>query len=113
MSSARLPTHIVAFLHRHVDHVVKLEFLLAVHAAPSSATSLGRVARVLDVPRGQVRDMAHELASVGLMAVSVDEVRLASSSVDQRIALSDLASWYARERTLVLDVLRDFGRCGA
>jgi DNA-binding IclR family transcriptional regulator len=105
-----LPRSVVAFLHAHVDHVVKLKFLLVLHGAPGANLSFQRAARDLDVPKAQVRDMANELADDGLVRVSLDRLELSPSSIDDRLAISDLASWYARDRTLVLDVLRAMGR---
>lgn len=102
--------NVVAFLNNHVDHVVKLEFLLAVHAAPSATTTVPTAARMLDIPRSQVRAMADELAGEGVLRVSSDRIELAPASVDVRLAVSDLASIYHRDRQCVLDVLRSLGR---
>jgi DNA-binding IclR family transcriptional regulator len=102
--------NVVAFLNDHVDHVVKLEFLLAVHAAPCAATTIPTAARLLDIPRSQVRAMAGELAEGGVLRVSSDRIELAPASVDVRLAVSDLASIYHRDRQAVLDVLRALGR---
>ena len=111
MSSPELlPTSVVAFLSEHVDHVVKLEFLLAVHAAPGSTTTIPLAARQLDVSRSQVRAMADELADEGLLRVSSDCLVLAPSRIEDRCAISDLATTYHRRRDLVLQVLTTLGR---
>ncbi len=102
--------NVVVFLSNHVDHVVKLEFLLAVHAAPSATTTIPTAARLLDIPRGQVRAMAVELAEEGVLRVSSDRIELAPASIDVRLAVSDLASIYHRDRESVLEVLRALGR---
>ncbi|GEM_PF-5056663 len=108
--SGQVSRNVVAFLNKHVDHVVKLEFLLAVHAAPSATTTVPMAARQLDIPRGQVRTMADELAQDGVLRISSDRIELAPSSVETRWAISDLASIYGRDRQLVLDVLKSLGR---
>lgn len=108
--SGHVSRSVVAFLNRHVDHVVKLEFLLAVYGAPSATTTVPTAARQLDIPRGQVRAMADELAQDGVLRVSSDRIELAPTSVETRCAISDLASAYHRDRQVVLDVLRALGR---
>jgi hypothetical protein len=67
------------------------------------------MSRLLDVPKGQVRDMANELVDQGVMRVSADQLELALS-IESRLALSDLASWYTRDRGAVLAALRALGR---
>lgn len=54
--------------------------------------------------------MAAELAAAQLIHVADNQLELAPSSIDDRLAIADLASWYARDRNLVLDVLRELGR---
>jgi hypothetical protein len=105
-----LPPSAIGFLRAHVDHIVKLRFLLLLHEAPSSTISVGIGARSLDVPRRQVRDMAHELADDGIVRVSNDEIELAPSSIEDRLSIAEIASWYARDRGVVLEVLRGLGR---
>ena len=106
----KLPMSVIAFLRTHVDHIVKLRFLVTLHGAPDGATTVWLVARVLDVTRSQVRDMANELADGNLVRVSTDYLELAPTSIDDRLAIADLASWYERERSVVLDALRALGR---
>ena len=106
----QLPSSVVAFLRAHVDHIVKLKFLLALHGAPSCTVSVPNVAHVLDIPKNQVRDMANELAEAGLLRISAEQLELTPPSIDDRLAISDLATWYVRDRKLVLDVLRALGR---
>lgn len=105
-----LPRSVIAFLRAHVDHIVKLRLLLVLHAAPGTTISLQSAARELEIPRRQVRDMANELADDGLVRVSLDQLELAPSTIDDRLAIADLATWYSRDRALVLDVLRALGR---
>jgi len=107
--TTQLPRSVIAFLRTHVDHVIKLRFLLALHGAPGGIISIHVAARELDLPKAQVRDMANELAEDGLVRVSPDAIELVPS-IDDRLAIADLASWYARDRSLVLDVLRAMGR---
>jgi DNA-binding IclR family transcriptional regulator len=108
--SENVSRNVVEFLNMHVDHVVKLELLLAVHAAPSATTTIPTAARLLDISRGQVRAMADELAEEGVLRVSSDRIELAPASVEVRLAVSDLASIYHRDRQGVLDVLKALGR---
>lgn len=110
-SAAHLPRSVVAFLSQHVDHVIKLELLLTVHAAPGSITTVPLAARQLDVSKSQIRAMADELADEGLLRVSSDRLELAPTKVEDRWAISDLASSYQRDRDLVLHVLEALGRC--
>ena len=107
---AALPRSVIAFLRSHIDHVVKLKFLVLLHGAPSGTLSVGIAARTLDVPRRQVRDMANELADDQLVRVSTDQLELAPSAIEDRLAIADLAHWYAHDRTVVFDVLRALGR---
>jgi DNA-binding IclR family transcriptional regulator len=100
----------VSFLRRHVDHVVKLKFLVAMHSAPSGTTTVSLVARSLDVPKSQIRDMASELAEEGLLRVSSEQLELAPRSIDDRLALAELADWYVRDRSVVLSALQALGR---
>lgn len=109
-SSEFLPRSVIAFLNQHVDHVVKLELLLAVHAAPGSTTTIPIAARQLDVSKSQVRAMADELADEGLLRVSSNCLVLAPTRVEDRWAITDLAITYHRRRDLVLQVLRTLGR---
>ena len=106
----KLPTSVIALLRAHVDHLVKLRFLIVLHSAPGGSSSISLVAPALDVSRSQVRDMANELADDGLVRVSTDSLELAPSSIDERLAIADLATWYERDRSRVLDVLRALGR---
>lgn len=99
-------------MRAHVDHVVKLRFILFLHGAPSGATSINIAARSLDLPKSQIRDMANELAAEHLVQVAENQLELAPPSIDDRLAIADLASWYARDRALVFDVLRELGRYG-
>ena len=107
---AKLPTSVIDFLCTYVDHVVKLRFLITLDSAPGGTTSVSLVARALDVPKSQVRDIATELANDRLVRISTDYLELAPASIDNRLAIADLASWYARDRNKVLDVLRALGR---
>jgi predicted ArsR family transcriptional regulator len=93
--------------------VPALELLVAVHRGPSNSTTVPQAATLLDVSRGQVRDTVKGLEERGLVSVSSDEVKLATPSIDVRLAIADLASLYSRDRELVLDVLRVFGRTAA
>ena len=107
---SNLPPSVVAFLRAHVDHVVKLRLLVTLHNAPRATSSISFVARALHVTRSQVRDMANELADDGLVRISMDDVELAPTSSDDRLAIADLTTWYERDRAQVLDVLRVLGR---
>jgi len=109
----KLPMSVVAFMRAHVDHVVKLRFLVTLHSAPGGTTSVALAARELDVPKSQVRDMANELAHDELVRVSTDYLEPAPTTIDDRLAIADLASWNERDRDLVLDVLRVLGRAAS
>jgi hypothetical protein len=109
-TSMALPRNVIAFVHDHVDHVIKLDFILSLHWAPGGSASISLVARELDISKSQVRDMAHELVEAGLARVSKDRLELAPTSLDDRVAIADLASWSVRARSIVLDLLRALGR---
>jgi DNA-binding IclR family transcriptional regulator len=111
-SPADLPRAVVSFLRDHVDHVVKLRFLLAMHAAPTGVVTMGSIAAALELPTSQVRDMVTELVEKGLLRVSSDQVQL-SLSIDDRLALADLAEWYSTDRGAVVEALRALGRGSA
>ncbi len=105
-----LPRNVIAFVHDHVDHEVKLDFILNLHRAPGGSSSVAFVARELDIPKSQVRDMANELVEAGLARVSKDRLELAPASIDDRLAIAELASCSVRARSIVLDLLRALGR---
>jgi DNA-binding IclR family transcriptional regulator len=107
---ADLPRSVLGFLREHVDHVVKLRFLLVLHSAPSGTTTFGLVARAIDVPKRQIRDMANELLEEGLVRVSAEHIELAPRSIDDRLAISDLADCYAKKRDAVMEAMRALGR---
>jgi hypothetical protein len=46
----------------------------------------------------------------GLVRVSSEQLELAPTSIDDRLALADLAQWYGRERDVVHAALRALGR---
>ncbi len=106
VTSMPLPRSVIAFVREHVDHVVKLQFLLTMHSAPNGTTSMRAMAHTLDVPKSQVRDMANELVDEGLLRISAEQLELAPTTIDDRLALADLADSYARDRESVLELLR-------
>jgi len=107
---ADLPRVVIGFLRAHVDHVVKLRLLLALHSAPSGTMTVGLLARAIDVPRSQIRDMANELVEEGLVRISGEQIELAPASIADRLAISELADCYAQMRSAVIDALRALGR---
>jgi hypothetical protein len=109
-SSDRLPRRVAAFVRTYVDHVVKLQFILMLNEAPNSTLSVAVVAQLLDIPKAQARDMAHELVVAGLARISSDLLELSPISINDRLAIADLAGWYAKEPGLILDALRRLGR---
>ena len=107
----QLPRALVSFIRTHVDHLGKLQFLLLLHGSPTGQTSIMAVARILDISRAQARDMANELATDELVRVASDHiVEFVPSSIDDRLAVAELAHWYARDRTCVHELLRALGR---
>jgi hypothetical protein len=108
--ASKLPSSVVAFMRAHVDHVGTLKLLVTLHSAPGGTTSVALAAAALDLSKSQVRDMANELADDNLVRVTTDYLELAPTSIADRLAIADLASWYERDRNLVLDVLRALGR---
>ncbi len=106
MSTTQLSRSAVTFVREHVDHVVKLQFLLGIHGAPDYASDVSSMARLLDVPKAQVRDMANELVGEGLLRVESDSLALTPRTVDDWVALSDLHSLYRRNQGAVLELLR-------
>ena len=104
-SVAPLPRAVISFLRAHVDHVVKLRFLLAMHSAPNGTATVKAIAQALDVPKAQVRDMASELVDEGLLRMAAEQLELAPASIEERLALAELADSYARNRGAVLEVL--------
>jgi hypothetical protein len=73
-------------------------------------TTVGLMARAINVPKSQVRDMANELVAEGLALVSADHIELAPATIDERLALSDLVDCYGRDRAVVIAALRALGR---
>ena len=107
---AQVPRNVIGFLRAHVDHVVKLRFVVLLHRSAGVTTSVQVAARALEVPRSQVRDMANELACDGLVRISGDTLELVPPSIDDRLAIADLASWYTQDRAPILELLRELGR---
>jgi DNA-binding IclR family transcriptional regulator len=110
VTQKQVPKSVIGFLRDHVDHIEKLRLVLALHRAVGGTLSVQNAARELDIPKSQIRDMANELAQDGLVRISVDQLELAPTSIEDRLAIADLADWYAHERKSVLDVLRAWGR---
>jgi DNA-binding IclR family transcriptional regulator len=107
---AQLPRSVIGFLRAYVDHIEKLKLLLALYRAAGRTVSVYTVARELDLPRLQVRDMANELADDGLVCVAGDELELAPTSKADRLAIADLATAYAERRHVIHDTLRELRR---
>jgi DNA-binding IclR family transcriptional regulator len=108
--SPQLSKSVIGFLRSYVDHIEKLKLLLVLHRAAQGTISVHVAARQLDLTRRQVRDMADELADDGLVRVSGNELELAPTSIDDRLAIADLATSYDQHRHLLLDTLRELGR---
>jgi DNA-binding GntR family transcriptional regulator len=104
-TESHIPRSVIAFLRDHVDHAVKLRLLVLLHAAPDATSRVPSLASILDASRAQVRDMANELAADGLVRVSGDEVQLAPASIDQRLAIAEVARSYASNRPALLSLL--------
>jgi hypothetical protein len=104
-----LPKHVISFLVAHVDHRVKLDLVLFLHRV-SAVTPMWIAASELELSKAQVRDMADELARDGLVRVEGDRFELAPRTIDDRLAILDLATWYTLDRGRILDVLRTLGR---
>ena len=105
-----LPRSLISFIRNHVDHVGKLRLLLLLHGSPTGQTTFTALARLLDISRAQARDMANELASDDLVRVSEHVVEFTPSLIDDRLAVAELAHWYARDPTCVHELLRALGR---
>ena len=104
--SARLPLSVVGFLRTYVDSLEKLMLLLVVHRAPSGGVSVPVAARLVDVSILHARSLAAELADRGLVRVSkAEQIELTVPTIEDRLALADLAVWYMQDRALVLDAL--------
>jgi hypothetical protein len=104
------PRSALAFIREHVDHAVKLRFIILLHESPSATISVETAARTLRIPNDRIREMGKELAAERLVRVTTDTLELAPASIDDRLAIADLAEWFARDRTGVLDALRSLGR---
>ena len=104
-SIAPLPRSVISFVRAHVDHEVKLRFLLALHSAPNGSSNVKSMAHALDVPKAQVRDMANELIDEGLLRMAAEQLELAPASIEERLALAELADSYAQNRGAVLELL--------
>lgn len=111
ISSRQLPSSVVGFLRAYVDSLEKLMLLLLVHRAPSGTVSVPIAARLVNIPVSQARSIAGQLAEHGLVRVSRPEsIELTVPSIDDRLALADLAVWYEQRRAIVLDALVAIGR---
>jgi hypothetical protein len=106
-----LPASVVGFLRTYVGSLEKLMLLLLVHRAPSGTVSVPIAARLVNIPVSQARCIAGELAERGLLRVTTKEqIELGAPRIEDRMALSDLAFWYMRDRALVLDALLALAR---
>ena len=109
---ADLPRAVTAFLKTHVGDMVQLKFLLTMHSAPGATMSISMMSRALDVPATRGRELAADAMRRGLVRVTGDQIELAPTTIDDRLALADLAYWYGRDRTVILDALRALGASG-
>lgn len=109
---ADLPRAVTAFMKAHVGDMVQLRFLLALHSAPGGITTVTAMSRATDITTAQVRQLAADAMRRGLVRVAGEQLELAPSTIDDRLALADLASWYTRDRSVVLDALRALGASG-
>lgn len=86
-----------------MDSFEKLQLLLLLHNAPGGITSVPVAARLIDVSMSQVRRLATDLAEGGLVRHSkTDLIELAIGSIEERLALADLAQSYVKDRGVVL-----------
>jgi hypothetical protein len=103
-----IPRSVIAFARTHVRHAPCARLLLLLHNAPGGGTSLTTVARTIDVPLERLRELAMALADAGFVRIiNNDRVELAPLSIERRLAIADLATWYARDREGVLALLAD------
>ena len=109
---ADLPRAVTAFLKTHIGDMVQLKFLLTMHSAPGAIMSIGMMSRALDVPPPRSRELASDAMKRGLVRVTGEQIELAPTTIDDRLALADLAYWYGRDRTVILDALRALGASG-
>ncbi len=98
-------------MRNYVDSLEKLMLLLLVHRAPSGTMSMVIAARLVNIPVSQARSIVGELAARGLVRITQPEqVELTVPSIEDRLALADLALWYEQNRAVVLDALVVLGR---
>ena len=102
---ADLPKSVTTFLKAYVADAGHLRFLLAMHSAPGGTTSLSLLARALDLAKNDVRELASAASGHGLIRMSSERLELSPTSIADRLALAELAQWYGRARTVVLDAL--------
>lgn len=108
MPPSPLPNHLVAFLAAHIDHRVKLDLLLFLQRV--GTTPVWIAATELSVSKDQIRDMGRELARAGILRVEGDRLEVAPRTVEDRLAILDLVTWYTLDRTRIFQILRTLGR---
>ncbi len=103
----RLPASVVGFMKTYIDSLEMLMLLLLVHRAPSGTISVPIAARLVDIPIAETRAIARALADRALVRLSSQPelIELTLPSIDDRLALADLASCYEENRAVVLDAL--------
>ncbi len=109
MTSPQLPRNVLDFLVAHIDHRVKLDFVLFLHRA-NAVTPVWIAASELELSKAQVRNMADELARDGILRFVADNIELAPRSVETRLAILDLSTWCQLDRTRVHHLLASLGR---
>jgi len=102
---SRVPAHVRAFIHEHIDSVEQLEVLLLVRAHPGREWSAREVADELRIDPGSAEQRLEDLVRVGLLADGSAGVRYAPETPELARQVDELAQLYQSHRVAIISVI--------
>lgn len=105
--SPDLSSDVIAFMRDHADDILKVRFILVLHAAPGGVLSVGDMGYRLDIAKKAVRTVAQGFLDRGIVALRHNTLEL-TASIQDRLAISELSTCYSRDVARVKSLLRVF-----
>jgi DNA-binding IclR family transcriptional regulator len=94
-------------LDDHVESFEKLELLMFLRRAPDGSSTIGELARSLDLGSDEVREIVAALVAGGLATRTDATVTLAPRTVEQRAALDELARIYEDDKITLVKAIAE------
>lgn len=94
-------------LDNHVESFEKLELLMFLRRAPDGSSTIGELARSLDLGSDEVREIVAALAAGGLVTRVDGTVTLAPRTPEQRAALDELAQIYDDDKITLVKAIAE------